>query len=54
MRKITLEDEHGTYSIELTDDLATLSAVVSDLIIPVLLAAGYQPETIKDCIGGEE
>ena len=52
--KITYENEYGTYSIEIPDGNLTISQMMEDLVIPVLLAAGYSKEVIDDYIGKEE
>ena len=44
--KITLEDEHGKYTIEREVSYATIHSYFEDLIIPVLRAAGFSQEVI--------
>ena len=53
MRKITLEDAHGTYSIETVDEPVTIDEIFETLIIPALLAAGFNIETINDFLDVE-
>ena len=53
MRKITLEDEHGTYSIETVDEPVTIDQIFETLIIPALLAAGFGEGTINDYLDVE-
>ena len=53
MRKITLEDEYGTYSVETTQDPVTIDQIFEGLIIPVLLAAGFGEGTINDYLDVE-
>lgn len=55
MSKITYENPNGTYSVEVPDDLSwidveSFGGVVDHLIVPVMLAASYQPGTIKEYI----
>lgn len=51
MSKITFEDEHGVYAVEVRKEGMTIVAVIDDLIKPVLLAAGYHPENVADTLG---
>lgn len=44
--RLTLENEHGKYSIEIPGD-ATIVQMIDDLFIPVLLASGFARETIE-------
>lgn len=46
--KLTLENEFGTYSVETSYPCVGLSDVIESLMVPVLLAAGYSPENIKE------
>lgn len=46
--KVTLENEHGTYSVEVKDTELTINALIRDVIKPVVLAAGYSSTVIKD------
>ena len=50
MTSITFENENGMYTISLIDNVVLLDDVMRDLIRPILLAAGYQPENINDYI----
>lgn len=45
--RVTLENEHGTYSVEVKDIELTMGKMVRDVVKPVLLAAGYS-ETLVD------
>lgn len=46
--KITLENQYGTFTVETKEHEITLVEVFENLIIPVLLSAGYHNESIKD------
>ncbi len=46
--RMTLENEYGTYSIEIYHADPSASAVMTDLVRPLLLAAGYTPDTVDD------
>ena len=48
MTRITLENEHGKYIVEIKKESITLESVMDDLIQPVLLAAGYHESTIEN------
>jgi len=50
MTKITLETINGYFTVELSEDVVFLDDVMQDLVKPILLAAGYQPENINDYI----
>lgn len=56
--KLTLQptryNSQPKVSLELDNDDLTLPQVVRDLIIPALLAWGYQPETIDQYITEEK
>lgn len=54
MTRIELQNENGRFVIELNDDQLTVQAMFDDLWIPLLLAAGFQPETISDYLGERE
>lgn len=43
---ITLENESGEYSVATHDTMMSMSEMLEEIIIPVLLAAGYGEETI--------
>ena len=51
MNKIEMESSSGVFTVSLSYELESLDEVVSTLIVPCLLAAGYLPETIKEVIG---
>jgi hypothetical protein len=51
MTKITLENRDGKYTVEVSDELVTISDVIDDLIRPVLLAAGFHNDTIDEYLG---
>lgn len=53
MSKITLTDENGTYSIEITEIETDLAMVCERLICPVLRAAGYHDDSIKSMFSDE-
>ena len=48
--KIKLENENGTYTVKNAEDLPHISEYFNQLIIPVLLAAGFSSKTIKDAL----
>jgi hypothetical protein len=48
--KLTLENENGIVSVEVRQSEMTLTDTVRDVIVPVLLAAGYSQATIDDCL----
>ena len=48
MPKITFENRHGIYSIEHYEEIETLDDVFEMLIQPVLIAAGFHPDNIKE------
>lgn len=50
MTSITLSTQDGNYTISLGKDDMNMEEVMGDLIRPLLLAAGYQPETISEYI----
>lgn len=52
MLRITLDDDSGSYSVELFKHDDTIQPVM-DSFIRVLLAAGYSPETIGQYIESE-
>jgi len=45
---IELRNDNGAYKISLEDFPHTLGELMDDMVIPVLLAAGYQPKSIDD------
>lgn len=46
--KITLENQYGTYSIEAKQPTKTIQEVRENLLIPVLLAAGFGEKTVNE------
>lgn len=48
--KLTLTNEYGTYAVESYQSCDHISEVINHLVVPVLLATGWQPKTIKDYI----
>jgi hypothetical protein len=46
--KIELQNEHGAYTIELKEEVIVLDDYIQLLIIPLLLAAGFQQRTIEE------
>lgn len=54
MRKITLENQHGIYTIEVKEGIEYIGDYVEQLIIPVLISAGFSTETVNDYLGREE
>ena len=49
--RITLENENGTYSIEVRQEQMNLVDTFEDLVVPVLLACGYSQEIIDEYLG---
>ena len=45
---IEFSDENGTYRISRENPPITLDDVIEDMVIPVLLAAGYSRQSIND------
>lgn len=54
MPKITFENEFGVYTIDSKVSVETIDQAFETLITPLLLAAGYQPETIEEQIDYEK
>ena len=50
MTKLTLETEESTILIMVPQKSISIDAAMQDLIKPILLAAGYQPENINEYI----
>lgn len=48
MKKITLETEYGTYTVENKNTGDDINSVMEEIVIPVLMAAGFHPNTVKD------
>ena len=53
MAKITYTNECITVSIEDLENDVTLDEIMQNLIVPLLLAIGYQPENINEYINLE-
>ena len=47
MTKITLETQYGSATIAVNQDDMNISDLWEQVIEPLLLAAGYHPETVK-------
>ena len=45
---MTLENEHGKYSVTVNEDHLNLDGVIQRLLEPLLLAASYSEKTISD------
>ena len=54
MSKITLTDEHGTYSIDSSHNPVTIIEIIDYLLKPVLLAAGFSEQTVNEAFGHYE
>jgi len=50
---VTISNCFGDYSIEIKDTDMTVDQMFEELIIPVMLAAGYQAKSIEDYLDGE-
>jgi hypothetical protein len=48
--KVIMVTENGTFSAAVNQSDMTLTNIVEDVIIPVLLAAGYAQATIDECL----
>jgi hypothetical protein len=48
MTSITLQNEYGTYQIMVPKNLEHIGEYVDDLIVPVLLAAGFHQKLIDE------
>lgn len=46
MTKAILENENGVYSVSTHDAMLTISEILDELIIPMLLASGYSEDVI--------
>jgi hypothetical protein len=53
MTSITLSTQYGNYTISLGTDDLDMEHMIVELVVPLLLAAGYQPDTIKEWIPEE-
>ena len=51
MTKLVLETINGTYTIQLAEEIDNCWDLVTDVIRPALLAAGYAPATVIECLG---
>ena len=49
---ITLTNENGSYAVSVTRGEMTANDVITDLLIPVLLAAQYSRECIEEAMSG--
>lgn len=52
--KIILEDRNGRYEIETKQDFETLVDYISNLIVPILRAAGFAEKNIEECFNEED
>lgn len=50
---ITLSNCYGAYTVTIKKDDMVLGEIFADLVKPVLLAAGYQTESISDYLNDE-
>lgn len=48
--KLTLENEHGAFSVELSRDSMPLPDAIEYLIEPLLIAAGYDAESVREAL----
>ena len=48
--KMTFENDFGIHTVELHKDVLAVDEVIGGLVIPVLLAAGYFDESIRNFI----
>lgn len=48
---IQLKHYDHIYTIELNRTVATLSDMIDELVKPLLLAAGFHPDTVEDLLG---
>lgn len=53
MTRIELKNCYGEFAVRLERDDLAISEVVEDLVIPLLLAAGYSQIIIDECLGLE-
>jgi len=47
---ITLQNCYGEYTIKINDTDMDISSVLINLVVPVLLAAGYHRNSVKEYI----
>lgn len=52
--RIQFTDDFGTYTVERLTLGCTLPEIMEELVIPVLLAAGFQPDTIDGYLNPEK
>jgi hypothetical protein len=50
MTKITFETQYGKYIVEVNKDDMHIESIMTELIIPVLIASGFHPDTISEYI----
>jgi len=50
MTSITIETSYSTIKIEVDKDDMTMTEVITDLIRPVIIAAGYSEQTVNEWI----
>lgn len=51
--KITLENYDSKASVEVKREDLNVGEVFEELIVPVLLAVGFDKKIIDECLGGE-
>ena len=49
--RITLENPHGVYTVALKSDPCNIHTFIEELVIPLLLAAGYSRSSIDTALG---
>jgi hypothetical protein len=54
MTRIELKTKYGSYIVEVNEDDLDIYEVVEQLVVPVLTAAGYAPDNVREALGGEE
>ena len=50
MTSIEFENEYGRYTISMEEDIVQIDNVMQELVKPLLLAAGFQPESVSEYI----
>ena len=50
MTSITFYSQYGEYSITVNKDDMNMEEIMGELVRPLLLAAGFQPENISEYI----
>lgn len=50
MTTLTLTNEDGTYTIMVRNSALTAQGLIDELVAPIMLAAGYQPKSVNDCL----